>query len=438
MENSIDWGCLLASYNCSKDLIEKHKLFFMFKDHMNLRVGGYKNHTHEEATCLMEKCFPGIDTTVVTLEEIVTFSSSELGAAEEKQRDRDNSLRDVVVGVVEKIGISVLPYSDVAVRLIDLLGNECVDVRAAALRNLENIVPGGLEELVYMIEKGAISGIDNTLTAKNQKLASVFLTLIENILEVVEQNPGPIRERIMCKLSDQEFVPKHLCIADVAIQKQVVKTNFQIASRRKFDKIVSLDPEEAIDSRRKVLEDFKVYNSRIEDATIAQMLDIDSDLKNVQVWDTRFLDCQRQLLTWGKLESNIAFNSIELDSLSMKFNSTLSLPYHNARDNYLKKFFSCNLHGSIISSVDKSCLLTYTSLDNKCKDLDFLHVHSGDRTRCGYFSENVIDKHLVDWISIPTKQHSLLNSHRYESVKIPIKIIKSIKLNLFIILQQLK
>lgn len=185
----------------------------------------------------------------------------------------------------------------------------------------------------------------------------------------------------------------------------------------------------------------EVYNDIIENA-VSRGLEMDAYSTDVQFWNTRSLDCQQQLLNWADLESNIqklVLNTIEVDSLSMNFNSAL-MKHRSSRDNYLQKYLSCISHGEFSSTIQESFLESFSSLEdqfkpvkvwieNKCSpDLALLHARLGDWSRCRYFAEHALDQFLADWVSTSpsstsAKRALLQNLQRYKAFnKLRIKI----------------
>jgi len=111
------------------------------------------------------------------------------------------TISNVTAGTSEQIQLII--NHQVVPKLVELLHTAEFEIQKEAAWAMSNATSGGTpDQIIYLVQQGAIAALCNLLNAQDAKIITVVLEGLDNILKVGAQRPGAINEHILRMFSE--------------------------------------------------------------------------------------------------------------------------------------------------------------------------------------------------------------------------------------------
>jgi len=135
------------------------------------------------------------------------------------------TISNVMAGSSDQIQLIIIHHG--IPKLMEILRTDELVVQDEAVRAIYNATSGGSpDQIIYLVQQGAIAALCNLLTAEDSKIITVVLKGLENILKSVKQHHSAAYEHIVYLFSECSGLEKIECLQDhtsTSIYKHALK-----------------------------------------------------------------------------------------------------------------------------------------------------------------------------------------------------------------------
>jgi hypothetical protein len=125
------------------------------------------------------------------------------------------TISNITAGTSDQIQLVI--QNQVVPKLVEILHQAEFEIQKEAAWAVSNATSGGtVDQILYLVQQGAVAGLCNLLTAADAKIITVVLEGLENILKAGLQRPGPVNEHIIRLFSECGGIEKIEALQDHA------------------------------------------------------------------------------------------------------------------------------------------------------------------------------------------------------------------------------